>query len=209
MTDNESFNKKDQWDRADVIGKLLIPIMIAAATLWFDYSRRVGEAQQKTFEIAIEILRSPQSSETEQLRSWALQVLQKETGAASSQLPQKAIQELQQGTLPGTSELRLQNSGQLRVAIIRLEGTPNDPSEKIKSALADAGYTNVTTSERAQDVFPSNAEVRFYYPADSVNAQSLSDYISRNLGIPMQIKDRSQDRDASSHRLGDLHVYIR
>jgi hypothetical protein len=209
MSEGEGVEKKDPWDRADVIGKLLIPIIIAAATIWFNYSQKVGEARQKTFEIATGILKSPKSQETEQLRSWALGVFQKEAKQASVELPKEAFQELQKGPLPSGSELRLPTPGQLRVAIIRLQGTPADPAERIRSALADAGYTNVSTSERPQASFPSKAEVRFYYPADSVNAQALSDYINRTLNIPIEVNDRSEDRDVSSHRLGDLHVYIK
>jgi hypothetical protein len=206
----EDSKKKDIWDRADVIGKLLIPIVVVAATLSFDASKKQSEARQKTLEVAIDILKSPKSSETEQLRNWALTVFQKETGTASANLTEGATQELQKGTpLPGSPRLQLQNSEQLRVAIIRLQGTSPDQSEKIRSALADGGYTNVTLTERAQDVFPGKPEVRFYYPADSQNAQTLNDYISGTLGIPIQVNDRSQDRDASSHRPGDLHVYIR
>jgi hypothetical protein len=205
----EDSKKKDIWDRADVIGKLLIPIVVVAATLSFDASKKQSEARQKTLEVAIDILKSPKSSETEQLRSWALIVFQKETGTASANLTEGATQELQNGTpLPGPPRLQLPTSAQLRVAIIRLQGTPPDQSEKIRSALADGGYTNVTLTERA-GVFPDKPEVRFYYLADSQNAQALNDYISGTLGIPITVSNKSQDPDASSHRPGDLHVYIR
>lgn len=210
MPEDESPKKKDIWDVADVIGKLLIPIAIAAATLWFDSSRKESEAKQKTLEVALEILKAPKSAETEQLRGWALKVFQEVTGNASAGLPPGAIQELQQGTqLPSTSQLQLPNPGQLRVFIMRLEGTSAEQSERIRSELIAAGYTNVTLAERPQSLFPDRAEVRFYYPADSQNAQSLSDYITQTLRIPTQVNDRSQDRDTSNHRPGDLHIYLK
>jgi hypothetical protein len=209
MSNGEGPKKRDSWDRADVIGKLLIPVIIAAATISFNYSQKIGEARQKTFETAIDILKSPKSPDTEQLRSWALGVLQTETQQASAELPKAAIQELQKGALPSASALRLPNPGQVRVAIIRLQGTANEPAEKLKSALTSAGYTDVSIREETQGLFPSKAEVRFYYPADSVNAQALSEYINRTLSLPIEVNPRSQDRDTSNHRLGDLHVYIR
>lgn len=206
----EGSKNKDNWDRAGVIGSLLIPIVVVLATLSFDSSRKQSEARQKTLEVAVDILKSPKSDDTEQLRRWALEVFQQETGTASAELSQGAVQELQKGTqLPSTSPLQPPTSGQLRIAIIRLQGTPPDQSEKIRSALADADYANVTLSERSPDVFPGQPEVRFYYPDDQQNAQSLSDYINSTLKIPTRVSDKSQDRNASSHRPGDLHVYIR
>src|SRR5947208_622250 len=116
MSENQSPKKKDIWSKADGIGRWLISVVIAGATLWFDNSRTKSEARQKTFEVATEILRAPESAETEQLRGWALGVFQKEIGTASAQLPSGAVKELQQGTqLPSTSQLRLPNSGQLSV----------------------------------------------------------------------------------------------
>ena len=63
-------------------------------------------------------------------------------------------------------------------------------------------------SERSLSTFPGNAEVKFYYRSDSQNARSLSDYI-KVLVSKIEVNDRSQDHDVRSHRLGDLHVYIK
>jgi hypothetical protein len=210
MPESESPKEKDRWDKADVVGRWLMPIAIAAATFWFDSALKERESRQKTFEVAIGILQAPSSADTQQLREWALGVFQKATGTAYTALPSEAIKELRGGAqLPSTSQLRLPTPGQLRVSIIRLEGASTDQSERIKSALIAAGYTNVATTERSQNLFPKRAEVRFYYPADSQNAQSLSDFINTNLGIPIQVNDRSRDLDAPVHRQGDLHVYVR
>jgi len=51
--------------------------------------------------------------------------------------------------LPSTSQLQLPNPAQLRVPIIRLQGASTDQSERIKSILVDAGYTNITTDVRS------------------------------------------------------------
>lgn len=210
MSESEGTKNKDRWDKADTVGKLLIPIAIALATFWFDSSLKNREAKQKTFEVAIGILQAPKSDETQQLRQWALGVFQNMTGIAKLPTSPGANKELQQGTqLPLTSQLQMPNPERLRISIIRVEGTPADQSEQIKSALIDANYTNVTTTERPQSLFPDKAEIRFYYPSDSQNAQSLNNYINKVLGITIQVNDRSQDQDASRHRPGDLHVYIR
>lgn len=191
------------------------------ATLWFNFalnkreaSQRASEAvraaNQKTFEVAVGILQAPKSDETQFLRGWALEQFQKVTGVANAKLPSGAIEEIRKGAqLPSTSQLRLPTSREVRVSIIRLKGAVADESELIKSALISAGYASVTTAERPQDSFPNRAEVRFYYLADKENAKALSDYINGVLNIATQINDRSQDQDASSHRPGDLHVYVR
>jgi hypothetical protein len=213
--------EKDFWDKADVVGKWLIPVAVVLATLWFNSAlntreagQRASEAEraanQKTFEVAVGILQAPKSDETQFLRGWALEQLQKVTGVANAKLPSGAIEEIQKGAqLPSTSQLRLPTPREVRVSIIRLKEAVADESERIKSALITAGYANVTTTERPQDSFPDRAEVRFYYLADRENAKALSEYINRVLNIATQVNDRSQDQDVSSHRAGDLHVYVR
>ena len=213
--------EKDFWDKADVVGKWLIPVAVVLATLWFNSAlntreagQRASEAEraanQKTFEVAVGILQAPKSDETQFLRGWALEQLQKVSGVANSKLPSGAIEEIQKGAqLPSTSQLRLPTPREVRVSIIRLKEAVADESERIKSALITAGYANVTTTERPQDSFPDRAEVRFYYLADRENAKALSEYINRVLNIATQVNDRSQDQDVSSHRAGDLHVYVR
>jgi hypothetical protein len=211
MPESEKSKSKNLWEKADIISKWLIPVAIALATIWFNSTLKEREARQKTFEVAIGILQAPKSDETQQLREWALGVFQDVSGKAYAGLPIKAVQEIREGAqIPSTSQLRLPTSGQLRVSIIRLEGTPPAQSDQIKTALVSAGYVNVTTGERSSGVFPQKAEVRYYYPSDSLNAQSLTDYINRNVpGLVTTAKDKSQDPDASTHRPGDLHVYVR
>jgi hypothetical protein len=155
--------------------------------------------------VAIGILQAPTSPQNQWMKVWALPVFTKETGFS-----EKATAELKQGTqLPSASQLQLPSPGQPRVSIIRLEGTPAADSNRIKSALIDAGYTNATITERPPTAFPDKAEVRFYYPADSQNAQSLSDYINQTLHMDTRVNNRSQDSDVAVHRPGDLHVYIK
>jgi hypothetical protein len=210
MAEKEPFKKRDLWDKADVAGKWLIPTVVLFATLWFNSALKEREANQKTFEVAIGVLRAPGSDETKVLRQWALAEFQKVAGTAGATLPTEAIEEIKKGAqLPGTSQLQLPTAGELRVSIIRLEGSSAEQSERVRSALITAGYTNVSATERPLNSFPDRAEVRFYYPADSQNAKSLSDYINSAFGIAIQPNDRSQDRDASRHRAGDLHIYLR
>jgi len=103
----------------------------------------------------------------------------------------------------------LQLSGHPRVSIIRLEDATTDQSDQIRKALSDCGYGDVTMSARS-GAFPERAEVRYYFSSDSQNAQNLSDYINGHVkGVVTISNDRSQDQDASAHRPGDLHVYLR
>jgi hypothetical protein len=202
--------EKDFWDKADILSKLLVPIAIAVATLCFNYALGERQAREKTLELATGILQLPKSAENTNLRDWATATVTKETGIASAKLPEKAVQELNQGTqLPSTSQLQLPVPGKLRVSIIRIEGASLDDSNAIRSALIDGGYTDVTLAERSRADFPDQAEVRFYFPADSQNTQSLSAYINKELHRTTRVNDRSQDRDVAAHRPGDLHVYIK
>lgn len=213
--------EKDFWDKADVVGKWLIPVAVVLATLWFnselnkrEAGQRASEAEraanQKTFEVAVGILQAPKSDETQVLRGWALDQFQKVTGVANSQLPSGAIEEIKKGAqLPSAPQLRLPTPREVRVSIIRLKGTAAAKSEQIRSDLNNGGYANVTMDERPQDSFPDKAEVRFYYVEDRENAKALSEYINQVLNIATQVKDKSQDQDASHHRPGDLHVYVK
>jgi hypothetical protein len=151
MPESEKSKSKNLWEKADIISKWLIPVAIALATIWFNSTLKEREARQKTFEVAIGILQAPKSDETHQLREWALGVFQDVSGKAYAGLPIKAVQEIREGAqIPSTSQLRLPTSGQLRVSIIRLEGTPPAQSDQIKTALVSAGYVNVTTENAPQ-----------------------------------------------------------
>ena len=115
---------------------------------------------------------------------------------------------------PTVPELRLTNPEQLHVNIISLEGPSPTPSEKIRSALQSlqsaltkAGCTDIKRATEAKRSFPETGEVRFYYAADSQNAQFLNDYINNSLRIATKVKN-STDR-VSGHGPGELHIYVR
>ncbi|MGK7927813.1 MAG: hypothetical protein AB4290_21680 [Spirulina sp.] len=209
MSESQTNQKKDYWDKADIVSKWLIPIIIVFVTIWFDSAQREREARQKTLEAAIAVLQAPQSDDTQELRAWALQTFKKLTEEASADLTPEAVDELKNTPLPtGSPPLDIPNPERLRVSIIRFEGSSDDKSEQIKSALIAGKYNNIRMTERRAP-FPDNSEVRFYYPADSQNAKSLRDYIHNVLDFEIELNDRSLDDDATSHRPGDLHVYIR
>src|SRR5215471_15426586 len=74
MAENDSSKKKDQWEKADVVGKWLIPVTVALATVFFNSGQKAREAKEKSFEVAISILQAPKTDDTKQLREWALSV---------------------------------------------------------------------------------------------------------------------------------------
>ncbi|PYS22669.1 MAG: hypothetical protein DMF72_12465 [Acidobacteria bacterium] len=106
------------------------------------------------------------------------------------------------------SQLHLTNPEQLRVSIIRREGTPSDQADQIRSAVLAAGCTNVSITV-SKDAFPGQGDVRYYYQADEQNAQSLCNYINNVLSIQVKIDPRTHDPDTPAHRAGDLHIYIK
>ena len=83
--------KRDLWDKADVIGKWLIPLAVVFATIWFNSSVKQREENQKTLEIAIGILQAPPSKETANLRNWAVEKAEK------AGISQKGVEELRNG----------------------------------------------------------------------------------------------------------------
>jgi hypothetical protein len=206
MTD-PSKTKKDPWDKADIIAKILIPLTALGVTLLFNN----GRASQKTFEVAIQVLQSSNSDKLPSVRKWAIDVFQKYT---SMPFEDKALKELEKNPLPsgGIPRIVFPNPEQLRrISIIRPITEPIALSQKIKKALsADEKYKNVniTMDTRPANQFPNSADTRFYYTADRANAQALNDYIKSKLEINSKLNDRSTHPDAYKHIQGELHVYI-
>jgi hypothetical protein len=67
---NTPVRGKDGWDRADIIGKLLIPVVIALATGYLTWASQQAATREKRLEVAISVLQS--TSGSPQVREWAL-----------------------------------------------------------------------------------------------------------------------------------------
>ncbi|MBL3704640.1 hypothetical protein GI582_18235 [Sulfitobacter sp. BDSS02] len=65
---------KDWWDKLEIIGKVALPVVIAAATIWFN--SQVSERQQNAdmVSIAVEVL-SQATEQNDPLRDWAVDIL--------------------------------------------------------------------------------------------------------------------------------------
>lgn len=102
-TTSES-GSKDAWDKADVIGKivgsLLIPVVVLFAGYRVNVALQQRADQQKTVELAINILQSDRSDKTPELKKWALGVLQTTATSASQTLPPPVVEELKKSPLP-------------------------------------------------------------------------------------------------------------
>ncbi len=76
---------KDGWDKAEIVAKMLVPIVIALFGYLINNSiqekalqQKDVELSQKYIEIAVGILKSdPSKKEKEPLRAWAIDVLKK------------------------------------------------------------------------------------------------------------------------------------
>lgn len=206
---NLKSKKKDYWDRADIIGKWLIPISIAGSTIYFNIAQKEKEAELKTFEVAIGVLQSSKSVETPGIKEWAIKTFQSITDV---KLTIGAIDEIKEGKqLPSTNKglLLSSNPNQLRIFIIRPSGISPSKSEELKSVLVSEDFENVVLLERPLNQFPKGSEVRFYYSEDKRSAESLNNYIKDVLKTPTEPIDKSKVPDARKHRLGDLHIYVK
>lgn len=202
-------SKKGALDFLDVIGKLLIPVVIAWATIRAEASLKKREADEKAFEVAVNILQSNNSTKIPALRNWAIGIFKNTTGASDNELSTAAVNELRQGaSLPNGRPLALPGSSHLRVLIVRPKGTASENSDRIREALAEGGYLNSSAVETT-GVFPSQTEVRFYHPEDSASAAALQTYMEQSLHIPTRLNDSSHRADAGEHIVGELHVYVR
>src|ERR1700720_667718 len=71
--------EKDGWDKAQVLGVVLIPMLVAALGLRVDSSIRERDLQIKDFEVAVGILKEDPAKNpgSEPLRGWALETFKK------------------------------------------------------------------------------------------------------------------------------------
>lgn len=209
MLENNGVRTRDRWEKADVLGKWIIPVAVALATVLFESGQRISEAKQKTLEVAINILQAPKTDDNENLRAWALGVLSNATGTASAALSAPAEKELRDGApLPSPHQSEPPDPEQVRVSIIRLEAA-SENAERLRSSLASAGYKNVMMVQGSEKVFPKVSEVRYYHNEDQGQAEVLSDHIQSVLRIGMKVTPKTDALNALRHRPGDFHIYLR
>jgi hypothetical protein len=69
--------KKDGWDKADIIGKWLIGLAVAALALFANQRLSQKQENVKMVEMALTILRSEPDTKQAPLREWAIAVIEK------------------------------------------------------------------------------------------------------------------------------------
>jgi hypothetical protein len=203
--------RKNLWDKADVLSKWLIPVVVAVGTVGVTMQTSDRQARMKTFEVAAGILQAEGASKkTPGLYKWAVEVFKETTGTADADLTQPALDELNGGVQIPTPRVSVQSSTEStpRVRILRLAGAPAAVMQPVEEGLRQAGLEVLPVAERPAGAFPRESEVRFYYKTDEAAASALQQYL-RSLGITTRLNDRSGDNDAALHRRGDLHVYLR
>jgi uncharacterized protein (TIGR02594 family) len=98
----EAPKPKDGWDKIDISGKLLgsilIPTVIAVATLYLNSALDDRTIEQKKIDTAVTILESSRSNDLPSLRSWALNKVY-----TALNLPPEAKKELETAPLPGAA----------------------------------------------------------------------------------------------------------
>jgi hypothetical protein len=203
--------RRDFWDKADVLSKWLIPVVVAIGTVVVTMQTSDRQARMKTFEVAAGILHAEGASKkTPELYKWAVEVFKETTGAADANLTQPALDELNGGVQIPTPRVSVQSSAEStsRVRILRLAGAPAAVAEAVAEGLRQTGVEAPAVAERSVADFPRESEVRFYYKTDEAAASALKQYLI-SLGIPARLNDRSGDNDATLHLRGELHAYLR
>ena len=192
-------------DVADLGSKWLIPITVAAVTWIYTDGQKVREKDQRDFETAVSILRSPPSAEAPYTHQWAVK-----TFAEKTNITVEARKELALGAqLSVGGPLLLPVAGPLRVSILRVQGSSHASSQTLAGALVAANYTSVSMLERPSTKFPDQPEVRYYYSSDEANAKALLSFAQRELNTQFILNDRISERDEQRHLPGDLHVYVK
>lgn len=70
-------NRKDNWDKAEIVGKVLLPVLVAIVAYFWNHERTRQETSSAMTSIAVGILSVPVGdSSSNALRSWAISVLQ-------------------------------------------------------------------------------------------------------------------------------------
>jgi hypothetical protein len=96
MSNNKN-RKKDYWDKAQIIGTLLIPIVIAIFGLFLNNTIKEKEIKLQYIEMALGILREEPNQDSIGLRLWAIDVAQKYSIVGFSE---EALEELKKSALP-------------------------------------------------------------------------------------------------------------
>ena len=68
--------EKDVWDKVDIVGRALIPVIVALSVLFWNSERTARDTAAQMITIATSILTTPpDQSAPSALRSWAIEVL--------------------------------------------------------------------------------------------------------------------------------------
>jgi hypothetical protein len=89
--------KKDLWDKAQIIGTLLIPVVFAIFGFFINNTIKEKEIKLQYIEMALGILREEPSQDSIGLRLWAIDVVQKYSIVGFSE---EALEELKKSALP-------------------------------------------------------------------------------------------------------------
>ena len=129
---NKDKADKDNWDKADIVSKFFIPLVVAVSVLWWNADRTKSDRSATMIQIAIGVLSKDPETKTlvDPLREWAISVLQNPTSppvlgdSAADQLRSRGIEW-------GTNATAMMDAGSVRKIeeILReLEGWTGKPT---------------------------------------------------------------------------------
>ena len=90
-------SQKNNWDKAQIFGTLLIPVVIAISGYFINNTIKAKEIRLQYLEMALNILSEEPNQETIGLRLWAIDVVEK---YSILQFSEEALEELKRSALP-------------------------------------------------------------------------------------------------------------
>jgi hypothetical protein len=106
MTEDGKTCGKDTWDKLQVVGALLTPILIALVGLRVNSSIRERDLALKDFDVAVGILKEDRSKNpgSEHLRGWALETFEKYSSSKLSEDDRRRL-ELWRWNIPSSTNI--------------------------------------------------------------------------------------------------------
>lgn len=160
MGDGANSGGKDRWDKLGVIAGLLasvlVPLAIGATGHWVTsaYQRREADLRDREFarkwvEISLDILRSEETKDAENLRAWAVDVINHYVEDEAIRIPEKLRTDLESGksAVPAPSAPVEQSGGRVG-QVVTLE------TEALRHLLAKDIAQAIATMQLAYEAWP-------------------------------------------------------
>lgn len=140
-------SEKDLWDKAEIVSKFIVPLVVAGTALWFNNQLSQRQTSAEMAQIAVGILSEEPVYEegeiqSDPLREWAISVLQSPKEVSS--LTDEAAARLRQEGLPQVPGQLSKNAARL-ISLPRFlsEDDCNEHYRGVEELFVELGWMNV------------------------------------------------------------------